>query len=257
METKTLCIVGACRNAAKFLPTVLPKLDMIASWWKECKVVIYENDSTDETSALLHAWKDAGHPIEIVQERNLDWRYPTRIERLAYIRNQLLGFVPPSFDYMLMVDLDDVFLSPPSKPAFESCFALTNWDVMTADSVSDYYDLWALRIPGGLDFDCWVRVRQLVRQGLSQAQAQDEAIEKYRVQMNKITEPTPVHSAFNIGILCKVSAIRPCCRFRSTVYDQLQPWLPPEVQLICEHIPFQTCLRSHGARIVFNPHFYL
>lgn len=247
METKTLCIVGACKNAAEFLPTILPKLKTIASWWKECKIVIYENDSTDETSALLHAWKDAGGHIEIVQETDLNARYPNRVERLAYIRNRLLCFVPPFFDYMLMVDLDDVFMSPLTKESFESCFALKTWDAMTANGHDGYYDIWALRVPGIIEFDCWDRYYQLRHLGGSKEQATYDAIHRYGEIMFKMRQVIPVHSAFNIGLLCKVSAIRPCCRFTGKLNGTE----------ICEHVPFQTCLRSHGARILFNPDFRL
>lgn len=247
METKTLCIVGACKNAAAFLPILLPKLTTIASWWKECKIVIYENDSTDETSELLHAWKALGGHIDIVQETNLDTRYPSRVERLAYIRNRLLHYVPSFFDYMLMVDLDDVFLAPPSKEAFESCFTLKSWDVMTANGRGSYYDIWALRVPGLIEFDCWTRYYQLLRQGVPKQQATYEAIEKYKDIMATMNQILPVFSAFNIGILCKVSAIHPCCRFCASVNGAE----------ICEHVPFQNCLRSHGARILFNPFFRL
>jgi hypothetical protein len=248
MDAKSLCILGACKNAAPFLPTILPKLSTIASWWRECKIVIYENDSTDETSEMLYAWKAEGGHKEIVQETNLNERFPDRIERLAYIRNRLLYYIPPSFDYVLMADLDDVFMSPPSKEAFESCFSLNAWDVMTANGRGGYYDIWPLRVPGVIEFDCWERYYHLKRHlGIPDQQAAYEAIERFKEIMANMRQIIPVLSAFNIGILCKVSAIHSCCRFSAKLDEKG----------VCEHVPFQNCLRSHGARILFNPFFQL
>ena len=245
MDTKTLCIVGTCQNVEAFLPQVLANFTTIASWWKECRIVVYENDSTDNTSTLLHEWKAKGGHIELVQETGLSTRYPNRVERLAYIRNRLLHYVPPFFDYMFMVDMDDVFAKPVQKASFEACFELKSWDVMTA-STDWYYDIWALRVPGLIEFDCWDKFHKLENDGMSKKQAQHIAIDQYKEIMSHQTDILLVHSAFNAGALYKVSAIRPCCRYSGKTIDN---------KSICEHIPFQNCLRSHGGRIVFNPKF--
>jgi hypothetical protein len=248
MEWKSICIVGACKDAAAHLPDVLANLDTIASWWKETKIVIFENDSSDQTSDMLHAWvAERGGSREIVQEPGLHARITERTDRLAYIRNRLLHYVPPTFDYVFMVDMDDVFASPVRKESFDSCFEMRTWDVMTANGVECYYDIWALRIPGFIEFDCWTLGRSLVSKGYSKKDAEWSAIEMYKEYMYKLNHTIVVHSAFNTGALYKVNAIKPCCRFAGTANGAIT----------CEHIPFQTCLRSHGARILFNPDFKL
>lgn len=246
MQDKTLCIVGACRDVAVHLPQVLKNMDTIASWWKECKIVIFENDSIDDTPKILDEWLQKGGHREIIHESNLNEKFPNRIERLAYIRNRLLCYVPPFFDYMFMVDMDDVFTSPVQKSSFESCFRIADWDVMTA-STPWYYDIWALRVPGLIEFDCWARQRELVKQGKSEKEAIYEAIEKYKEIMTKVPNPIYIYSAFNVGALYKVNKIRQCCRF-SAYKKGIE---------ICEHIPFQECLRSHGGKIIYNPGFKL
>lgn len=246
MDTKTLCIVGTCQNVEPFLSQVLANFTTIASWWKECKIVIYENDSIDNTAALLHEWKSKGGHIEIVQETNLRDRYPNRVERLAYIRNRLLHYVPPFFDYMFMVDMDDLFAKPVQKASFEACFELKSWSVMTA-ATDWYYDIWALRVPGLIEFDCWQEYYRLQRIGRSEQQAKFDAIEKYREIMSHQKDIVLVHSAFNAGALYKISDIRSCCRFVGKL-NGIE---------ICEHVPFQACIRSHGSRILFNPKFKL
>lgn len=247
MESKTLCIVGCCKNVEQFLPSVLGNFDTIASWWKECKIVIYENDSTDRTSAILHEWKAKGGHREIIQETNLSQRYPSRTERLAYIRNRLLYHVPPFFDYMFMVDMDDVFTQPVQKKSFESCFELNSWNVMTANTDA-YYDIWALRVPGLIEYDCWEKYFELIAKGMPKSLAEAESIGRIGEFMHRRKDIMNVHSAFNAGALYKISSIHPCCKFvgKTTAGKE-----------ICEHVPFQTCLRSHGNRILFNPNFKL
>ena len=247
MDTKTLCILGTCQNVETFLPHVLSNLSTIASWWKECKIVVYENDSTDNTSALLHEWKAKGGHIEIVQETDLNLRYPNRVDRLAYIRNRLLHYIPPYFDYMLMVDMDDVFVKPVQKASFDACFELSSWGVMTA-ATDWYYDIWALRVPNLIEFDCWTKYYRLLNNGVSEKQAKFDAIEKFKEIMTYQRGVLLIHSAFNAGALYKVSAIHPCCRYSGKSAEGLD---------ICEHVPFQQCLRSHGTRILFNPKFKL
>ena len=245
MESRSLCILGACRNVEAYLPQVLENLNTIASWWKECKIVVYENDSTDQTPHILAEWKASGGHREVVQESNLEQRYPMRTDRLAYIRNRLLHYIPPTFDYVFMVDMDDVFTKPIQKSSFEACFTV-ECDVVTADT-EGYYDIWALRIPGVLEFDCWQMVYTLMNRGITEQEAKQLAIHDYTTFMNSLTTPIIVHSAFNAGALFKVSAIRSCCRFLGSV----------DGREICEHVPFQNCIRSHGARILFHPEFKL
>lgn len=248
MESKSLCIVGACRNSEKYLPSVLANLETIEPWWRECKIVIFENDSTDKTNEIIRGWTMKGKHRSLVTEYNLITKIEDRVARLAYIRNRLLEYIPNSFDYFMMVDLDDIFTHPVSKESFDSCFALDNWDVITPNGYTYYYDIWPLRVPGLIEFDCWKRQRQLFLSGrYGKQESIYEGIEKYKEIMYKIKEPITVHSAFNIAMLAKVSVLRRCCKYSSLI----------DTDQVCEHVPFQNCLRSHGARIVFNPNFRL
>jgi hypothetical protein len=252
MDAARICILGACKNSEPFLPGVLANLELVSTWFKECRVVIYENDSTDRTHAILTEWANAReHNVHrhIISETNLDARYSDRTVRLAYIRNTLLCHVPPGFDYFMMVDLDDVFSRPVQKASFDSCFAIRDkWDVVTANGYGGYYDIWPLRIPGVIEFDCWEKYYELWRsQKYTQAEAAYEAIEKFKDYMLNVKEPIYVDGAFNVAMIARVSAIRPCCRYAGV-----------DKEVSCtEHVPFQRCLRSHGARILFNPDFRL
>jgi hypothetical protein len=185
----------------------------------------------------------------IIKESNLNSRFHYRTPRLAYIRNTLLCHIPPDFDYFMMVDLDDVFAHPVEKKSFDSCFEIKDaWDIVTANGYEGYYDIWSLRLPGVIDFDCWFRYGALMATGkYTDEEAQQEAIYKYTGYMNAIKWPVYVDGAFNVGMISKVSIIKPCCKYAG-FYDG---------RLCVEHFPFQKCLRSHGVRILYNPNFRL
>ena len=255
MEVSSVCIIGCCRNIEPYLKNVLQNIDIISTWWKDYRIVIVENDSNDNTFDILSEWaKTKNDKCELIKEYNLDQRFPERSIRLAYVRNILLDKVPRNFDYMLMVDMDDVFANEIKKESFESCFLLKDWSIITANS-KYYYDIWALRIPGIIEFDCWNKYNELckllaitgIKKIITERIALWNAIEKFKYIMRKTTKPIEVHSAFNVGILCKVSSIKPCCRFVGSVNNKI----------ICEHVLFQNCIRKHGGKIIFNPNFIL
>jgi hypothetical protein len=257
MDQASVCIIGACRDIEPYIYSVLNNITTICSWWGSSQVVIFENDSKDATSAILRDWISLCDNRILVQESNLDAVYPLRTARLAYIRNKLLKYVTPSFDYMLIIDMDDIFTWPVKKESFDSCFYFENWDVITANSNycktwhrNGYYDIWALRVPNVIDFDCWDNHTMLLHRGYTYEVALQKLVIKYMDFMNMIKVPINVNSAFNGAIICKVSFILPCCQFVG-----LEP--THDNGMVCEHISFQNCLRSHGARIVYNPEFII
>jgi hypothetical protein len=242
MQDASICILGACRNCEPFLPAIFENFNSISSWFKKTKIILYENESTDGTKKLLSEWMASSKlDIRLIQETNLGKNYPIRTERIAYIRNLLIDAVPRDFNYFFMVDLDDVFSPKVKKESFESCFRYTGWDVMTAYSVKyGYYDAWALRIPGLLEEDCWNIIFAYHEKGIN---IKDDFLANINSFMTSLKEPFPVSSAFNVGMLAKVSILKPCCRYRG--------------EKTCEHVAFQDCLRSHGAAIFYNPAFQL
>jgi hypothetical protein len=251
MDAKSLCILGCCRNVEQYLPQVLNNLDTIKSWFWDCKIVIFENDSVDNTSKLLLDWvKEKGGQREVVQEVGLDKRFPMRTMRLAYIRNRLLHYIPPSFDYFMFIDMDDVLNRPVEKESFESCFKMNvDWDMVTAISKTGYYDVWALRIPGVMEYDCWDYLYKQVEAGAPHNEdTKNRCIYNWAYYMNGIKTPMLLNSGFNSCMICKVSAIRACCKYNGFNKDYKD-------QTTCEHVSFCKCIRSHGAKIYFNPDF--
>jgi len=177
----------------------------------------------------------------------------------------LLNHIPPDYDYFMMVDIDDVFVRPVNKESFESCFRLKNWDIITANSIEKYYDIYALRIPDVIDYNCWKRVEELqTNNNYTGQRAIYECVKRFEEYMSNIKSPLYVDSAFNVAILGKVKSLHPCCKYSSTtttIYSRTKIFFRMFRKTLnfydCEHIAFNRCIRSHGGKILFNPDFKL
>ena len=56
--SSTVALVAICRNAMPWLPQTLRLVEETGSMFREWSAFIYENDSTDDTKAVLGAWAD-------------------------------------------------------------------------------------------------------------------------------------------------------------------------------------------------------
>lgn len=113
---KKIVITGLCRNAAAHIGKNLQIAIMIGSFFQEYKIVVYENDSTDNTREILDRYAQSNKNIIVIgkdigAEPSLG-RGPfhhLRFERMAYYRNQYLKYIRQHFnnyDYMMVIDWD-------------------------------------------------------------------------------------------------------------------------------------------------------
>ena len=49
-------VVGCARDIMKYLPTTKINLQMLKNLFKSCKIIVYENDSKDNTLDILKQW---------------------------------------------------------------------------------------------------------------------------------------------------------------------------------------------------------
>lgn len=110
----SVVFIGLARSIADVLPFSILRIKLIASAFADWHVVIVENDSTDNTRALLQAWEladpdrvrascwDFGH-------EHLHGFESLRVERYAQYRNTgriLAQQLAPDADYVIVLDLD-------------------------------------------------------------------------------------------------------------------------------------------------------
>lgn len=108
----TVAILGCARNCARYLPQSLANVIAASHIFRDHRIFIFENDSSDGTDVILRRFvsEDAAHRA-LATERFLTARAPGRTRRLAYVRQKLQrmlaqsGYAP---DVVIVMDLDDV-----------------------------------------------------------------------------------------------------------------------------------------------------
>lgn len=118
MSSTKAVIVGLARNVGYILPKTLARISTLGNMFADARVVIYENDSTDDTLDQLQKWqKQNSEVVTILTERRGDPVNPgtrclDRATRMAYYRNKLREYVIehyPDYQYAIVVDTDLTF----------------------------------------------------------------------------------------------------------------------------------------------------
>jgi hypothetical protein len=207
MINKNVIFCGVVRNVGDKLRPNIEHVLRTGQHFQQFKIIIYENNSTDNTKDILKAYSTHAHvkilsedlPAEhFRKENNIIWAYteltgsdhPCRMELISNARNKLIDEIrkPEYSDYShcIMMDLDsngwDI------DGIIDSFRRSDEWDAVFANS-RPYYDYYALRsekFPFGPEITgeyCWNTMSSLEVTG---------------------EDLVPVYSAFNgIGIYKK------------------------------------------------------
>lgn len=148
IEKKSIVFVGLARDCESVIKLNIDLLLKLGNYFKDFKIIVFENDSRDDTRKILSKIKIDN--VQIIYLPSLDVKYLERTERLAYIRNIGLNeALKTNFDYYCPVDLDGVLTT--NGYEFDINGFLSNfyyeefWDAVFPVSHGFYYDLWALR----------------------------------------------------------------------------------------------------------------
>lgn len=237
---------GTCRNIEKYVKKSLDNIDKCGEKFNSYKVVIYENDSSDNTRNLLEENKKDNYTY--LYEDNI--KESLRTVRLSNGRNKLLNKVREinknnEYNFMIMLDLDDINSNGKFVESIDSCFKKKGWDVLTGNQSDKYYDIWAFRKKGLLDYDCWKEYSNAVKNGMNE----EEAKEKYVFGLFTKFESSQlidVDSAFGGIAIYKLSGVPNNCFYKGTYDDGSEQ---------CEHVPFHKCIKDSGGKIFINTDF--
>lgn len=247
LENSRAVIVGCARNAEAHLPSALAAAAGIGRHFSDCAFVFVENDSSDSTPKLLARWARFRRQAHILRLGALALAHPKRTDRLAIARNAYLDFIRRSrysnFDYLIVIDLDDVWQHPLENAALTSSLRHLdgNPDVAAifANAFPLYYDVWALRHPVWSPDDCWARV--------DQSDHRRDAVARHvrtrQVYVPSDAAPISVDSAFGgLGIYRMSAALR--SRYVGLDVDSRE---------VCEHVAFNAGVGAHGVLQIFPP----
>lgn len=168
ISKKSIIVCGILRNAEKGLKKNIPVINTYCNSFRDYKVFIYENDSTDYSKDLLKAWQESDPLHVFISLNNTDasktipsakevgivnpFFSKHRIKKMVTLRNYYMDFIEDnhwSADYLMVVDLDVASLY--LEPIMSSFETDIEWDAVTALGYSlspklrrRYHDTYAL-----------------------------------------------------------------------------------------------------------------
>ena len=168
MDDLKIVVVGCTKDSARYIKRHIQYLQKISQICCQLRMVLYENDSADNTLAILQSHPNVTTITEKGVLRKISKKFPNinpkylRTSILAHGRNLLLDYVLKThgnFDYMIVADLDNVISRFDPRILQRVWSELPpSWDVLTANNIPLYYDIWALRAPK----DIWGRAHDLI-----------------------------------------------------------------------------------------------
>lgn len=233
MSNSTVLFCCLARNLGGIAEYTIARIEYLASFFKKYKILIYENDSNDNTRDILLDWKYKNDNVELILENLNKKRHEqdTSLERttdMAYYRNQYLSKAKRNdfynMDYTIVFDSD----IDGGWSYFGICNSFSyNFDVVcsnsllyrTRDSITErlFYDTFAYR-------------------PLNKESSENHSI--YNLLQFKVgQEPFRVNSAFG-GMAIYKSSVLHNVEYKS--YD-------------CDHPTLHRQLREFGYNIWLNP----
>jgi hypothetical protein len=161
MHTSSVVVCGLARDVAPLLPLQIERIEKLGKMFDRYQVVIYENDSVDETRDLLRKWSLANRNVHLLLERLGAIRYPQirsieRAERMAYYRNKCREHVLSNFpDYSYVIVLDTDLEGGWSYDGVASTFGHHEWDYVGSNGLLHRRSPTRISPEDALHFDCW------------------------------------------------------------------------------------------------------
>jgi hypothetical protein len=152
-------LCGLARDLGTSIHRTIFCIERLGAMFADYRVVVFENDSQDETLPHLRSWHVANSRVTILSETLGHPRWPPvrdheRMRQLAYYRNRYRAHVVDhfgDFDYVIVLDTD---LAGWSTDGVVNTIGHSGWDVVAANGLSPwrgrhiFYDCWAFRALG-------------------------------------------------------------------------------------------------------------
>jgi hypothetical protein len=167
MADARVAITGLARDVGRILPLTIKRIENLARLFADSQVVVFENDSQDDTPLLLRRWAGANRRVDVTCERlddpvNPATRCLDRAERMAFYRRRCQERVLelcPGFDHVIIIDFD--VLGGFSLDGIASSFGWPEWDFVGSNGLIcrrrglamntlRQYDTWAIRFDADL-----------------------------------------------------------------------------------------------------------
>ena len=160
-------ICGVAKNVAKDFYRNQKEIKNIASLFQDYRVIVYENNSTDDTKKLFSDWSEQDEKVIFLSEDLTDdfirnytpLQGNCRTQFIARARNIVLkkAFYKEfsAFDYLIMLDLDDFYELNLKELKKVILKPEKNWDAVFANGSYDLYALKSPEFPHGPELLSW------------------------------------------------------------------------------------------------------
>ena len=246
IDQAEILIAGPARNIAAHINQELDALYEAMRDFKCIHGLVVESDSDDGTIQQLATLKLRLPNFDYISFGRLIKQIPMRTARLAYARNRIVTEVQnnpryASVDFIAMADLDGINRHISAQSIAQCWEVAEEWDVITANQLHTYYDVWTLRHPDWSPVDCMVQMHKL-EPILGESAAQNLAVQAKQVHLNANQGMIEVDSAFGgLGIYRRAA-------FLAGRYSGVNVAEQEE----SDHIAFHADLRKQGYRIYIN-----
>lgn len=236
-------ICGCAYNIEEYLEVIKTKILDLRTLFDKSIIIIYENDSTDNTLSILKNFANTYDNIIIISEKGIRNQIIYRTHRLAYTRNKIIEFVfnnklDNEYTYLINMDLDEVNINlnikSVKKVLNDNSF---KWDAVFANQTKIYYDYWALRT-NKFDFNFWSKHNRKNNIDGGKLYNYFDKIKHIRI-IPKDDKPRQVISAFGGFGIYKINSIKNC------KYDG-NSYLENDIIEDCEHVAFHKNMIKNG-----------
>ena len=245
----TVLLAGPVRNASAQIENDFRHLLVSLDEFKRVYCFVVESDSSDDTVIRLEKFTREFPNFTFISVGELSNKLSKRTDRIAYCRNLIIDAVAndPKYsevDYIAMADMDGMN-GLVTREKIAQCWEVDEpWDVVTANQLGEYYDVWALSHPYWNPMDCWEQKRKL-EDILGDKAAQNIAVGCKQHPIDPRADLIEVNSAFGgLGIYTREAFL--AGRYAGT--DNQAGGID-----VADHIPFHRDLRKKGYRIFINP----
>jgi hypothetical protein len=262
-----LWVVGCAQSCAPDLPAVLANLERLRGLFRSSRLLVLENDSSDDTREILARHGQADPGLQALAFTGLNGRIPVKTLRLAHLRNGAMAWLRQVGAFaqealVLVLDLDAVNAAPWD---FERYREVLEWfwqkpkaAAVFANQLGPYYDLWALRHPQLCPDDIWecMLAAKLAQPALDDAALLEQVITPRQLHFEPSLAPFKVDSAFGGLGFYKTQwlAVNPL-----PYVGDVTRWLelqgrPQLIRWQCaEHVSFHAGLRAAGGSLWLHP----
>lgn len=242
----SVIVVGIVRDIEKSFNRDFQRISESLRNFSGIEWHLVESGSTDASEAVLEIYANRFENFtfqHLVHEKAF-----SRTENMANARNAYLNYLRTDsrldkYDYVIMADFNNLN-NKLNAEAVESIFDNDSWDVVTANQSGRYYDAWALRHPLWSPNDCWEQHAFFRRYSKFPESAITFSMRSRMLRIPVDSEWIEVDSAFGGLAIYKSSVLKS---------NAFYVGVTSEGKRVCEHVPFHSVLRSHGARIFINP----